>query len=139
MYAYCTSLHYIVFCILCSAHFSLIAFLFFTFCCGYSSSPVWYLVFLYGTTPYIILFCIVTHNKQLHSNHDHKTPTDEYLDVLKLVTHGSTFVEQQILQLLWTCHALLNVEIGLSTCSTFLNGVERNRHEFYSIQQVANC
>ena len=77
------------------------------------------------------------HNKQLHRNH--KTSTDEYLDALKLVTHGSIFVEQQILQLLWTCHALLNVEIGRSTCSTCLNGVERNRDEFYSIQQVANC
>ena len=96
------------------------------------------LVFLYGTAPYIILFCIVMHNKQLHRNH--KTSTDEYLDVLKLVTHGPTFVDQQMLQLLFNkcrtvCHAVLNVEIG--RCSTHCS--ERNRDGFYSIQQVANC
>ena len=58
---------------------------------------------------------------------------------IKPMIHGSTFVEQQMLQLLfnkcWTVyHVMLDVEICRSTCWKLLN---ENRAWLYSVQQVA--
>ena len=57
------------------------------------------------------------------------------------MTYGSTFVDQQMLQLLfkkcWTvCRAVLNVELHHSICWTLLNEMEIN---FISLNKVVAC
>ena len=66
------------------------------------------------------------------------------LESLKVVIHSSTFLDQQMLQLLfnkcWTvCHAVLNVEIGRSTCWTLLNETEMTSIPFYKLPLVERC